>query len=143
MSCILAQVGFLCFQLKSILRPSRSACRLPSMSEEPYCTKVAPLLDRLADATRVGVMMMPGSLCPVTLGHTMSLAKARDIIMGVPGVARPTHLETFGEALGYFSLNDDQHVGKKLQRKGDMLSDFYGSFDILCCMAFFCLARCV
>jgi len=85
--------------------------------------KVAPLLDRLADGTRVGVVTMLGSLCPVTLGHTMSFVKARDIILGAPGVDRPAHLETFGEVLGYISLNGDRHVGAKLQQKGELHID--------------------
>ena len=90
--------------------------------------KVAPLLDRLADGTRVAVMAMNGSFCPVTRAHAMCSVKARDIILGTPGVNRPTHLENFGEALGYWSLSPDDELVEKMRRKGDLLNHSYGNF---------------
>jgi hypothetical protein len=79
-------------------------------------TNYAPLLDALPERSRVAVITMTGSCCPVTLAHIQCFAEARSILMGVsPG---PKKLESFSQALGFLSLNSDSHVSEKLRKKG-------------------------
>jgi len=86
-------------------------------------SKVDAVLENLADGTKVGVVTLLGSLCPVTLGHVQAFEEARKILLAEPGVARPARLETFGEVLGFVSLNGDRHVGSKLRQKGEACMD--------------------
>ena len=83
---------------------------------------MAKLRGNLTDVepgTRVGVVTMLGSLCPVTLGHVQAFVEARRLLLGEAGVTRPARLERFGAMLGLFSLNTDRSVSSKLEEKGE------------------------
>lgn len=79
--------------------------------------KASECLDCLPAGSRVAVVVMQGSLCPVTHGHVASFLEARKIFMALDGVARPARLELFHECLGLFRLNNDGHVRIKMQQK--------------------------
>mmetsp|Transcript_52065 Transcript_52065/g.161558 ORF Transcript_52065/g.161558 Transcript_52065/m.161558 type:complete len:269 (+) Transcript_52065:42-848(+) len=73
-------------------------------------------LGRLRAGSRVAVVTMTGSCCPVTLAHVQCFEEARRILLGE--VPRPSKMERFAEAVGLLSLNPDHHVAKKMSQKG-------------------------
>ena len=78
------------------------------------------LHEALADVepgTRVGVVTLLGSLCPVTRGHVQAFIEARRILLGE--APRPARLEPFGAVLGLISLNGSSYVDLKLAKKGE------------------------
>lgn len=81
--------------------------------------KVSLVLDSLPAGSRVALVTMVGSLCPVTLGHVGSFIEARRILLGLDGVPRPARLEQFDACIGFFRLNSDGHVQMKMKQKGD------------------------
>lgn len=78
-----------------------------------------PILDALPKGSRVALVKMVGSLCPVTLGHVQGFIEARRIFLRDPAVPRPKHLEAFVEVVGLLALNSDGHVSGKLARMGE------------------------
>lgn len=78
-----------------------------------------PILDALPKGSRVALVTMVGSLCPVTLGHVQGFLEARRIFLGEKGVPRPKHLEAFDEVVGLLALNSDGHVRGKLAQMGE------------------------
>ena len=81
-------------------------------------TKLDGILANVEPGSRVGVVTMLGSLCPVTLGHVQAFVEARRLLLGEAGVARPARLEPFSAVVGLISLNSDGSVGAKLKKKG-------------------------
>lgn len=83
---------------------------------------MAKLHDALAEVepgTRVGVVTLLGSLCPITRGHVQAFVEARRLLLGEEGAARPARLEPFGAVLGLISLNGAAYVERKLLEKGE------------------------
>ena len=80
--------------------------------------KLDGILANVEPGSRVGVVTMLGSLCPITLGHVQAFVEARRLLLGEAGVARPARLEPFSTVVGLISLNSDGSVGAKLKRKG-------------------------
>ena len=80
--------------------------------------KLDGVLANVEPGSRVGVVTMLGSLCPITLGHVQAFVEARRLLLGEAGVARPARLEPFSAVVGLISLNSDGSVGAKLKRKG-------------------------
>lgn len=76
--------------------------------------KVVRSLRTIPETSRVAVVTMLGSLCPVTRGHVQGFVEARKILLGGPGVSRPAKLENFDAVVGFISLNGDLHVMRKL-----------------------------
>ena len=81
-------------------------------------TKLDGILANVEPDSRVAVVTMLGSLCPVTLGHVQAFVDARRLLLGEAGVARPARLEPFSAVVGLISLNSDRYVGSKLDEKG-------------------------
>ena len=79
--------------------------------------RFATLLDPLPTGTSVAVVMLRGSLCPVTIAHVQGFIEARRLLLGEEGMSRPAKLEPFKAVLGFISLNSDEHVSKKLAEK--------------------------
>ena len=75
--------------------------------------KLAEVLSALPNGSRVAVVTMMGSLCPVTRGHVEAFVEARRLLLDV-SVPRPAQLEKFDTVLGVVCLNPDQRVKKKL-----------------------------
>ena len=90
-----------------------------STMNEKAVEKVASVLDSLPSGTRVGVVTLLGSLCPITLGHVQGFIEARRLLLGESDHPRPARLERFGAVVGFISLNGDGYVGRKLQKKGE------------------------
>mmetsp|Transcript_82105 Transcript_82105/g.190657 ORF Transcript_82105/g.190657 Transcript_82105/m.190657 type:complete len:248 (-) Transcript_82105:64-807(-) len=78
------------------------------------------LLSALPANSRVALVHMRGSLCPITLGHVQCYVEARRILLNDPRslVPRPARLERFDECVGVVSLNRDYHVSAKVLEKG-------------------------
>ena len=78
------------------------------------------LLSWLPARASVALIMMQGSLCPITLAHVRCFVEARSIILNdeFKKAARPARLRKFNECLGLVRLNGDDHVRKKLQGLG-------------------------
>lgn len=81
--------------------------------------KVGRVLDALPADTRVGVVTLLGSLCPITLGHVQAFVEARLLLLGESSTPRPARLEPYGAVVGFISLNGDRYVSSKLKRKGE------------------------
>ena len=81
-------------------------------------TKLDGILANVEPDSRVAVVTMLGSLCPVTLGHVQAFVDARRLLLGEAGVVRPARLEPFSAVVGLISLNSDRYVGSKLDEKG-------------------------
>lgn len=84
-------------------------------------SQVAPLLDTLPDGSRVALLILQGSLCPMTQGHVRVFEEARKVLLpGTPEHDRyaPKALEDFREVLGFVILNSDSHVRRKMESLG-------------------------
>lgn len=82
-------------------------------------TKQADVLSRLPKRSRVAVVTMMGTCCPVTLGHIQGFLEARSIILdNDPKVPRPAKMDHFDEVIGLLTINDDRSTEKKLAEKG-------------------------
>ena len=79
--------------------------------------KLHEALAKVEPGTRVGVVTLLGSLCPVTRGHMQAFIEARRILLGE--APRPARLEPFGAVLGLISLNGSSYVDRKLAQKGE------------------------
>ena len=88
------------------------------VGDEVGNTQVA-LLKELPKGSRVAVVSMLGSLCPITIGHVMMFHEARKILLKHPSskVERPRNLAHFDLCLGLITLNGDRHVSSKLAEK--------------------------
>lgn len=83
------------------------------------------LLRQLPDGSRVAVVSMLGSLCPITLGHVQCYEEARRLLLNQAStVPRPEDLEDFAECVGFVYLNGDGYVGSKLRQKGQKALDY-------------------
>lgn len=80
--------------------------------------KFKPLLRHLKDGSKVAVITMTGSCCPITKAHTMAFEVARNLI-----VAKEP--DEFAQVLGTLSLNSDNHVWQKLEEKGEEMIDWF------------------
>lgn len=81
-------------------------------------------LPQLPQGSKVAVVSMLGSLCPITLGHVQCFKEARKLLLNdAPSTPRPLQLEEFQECLGFVHLNGDAYVGSKLREKGQMALD--------------------
>merc|ERR1712100_1017821 len=80
------------------------------------------LLGGLPPKSKVAVITMTGSCCPVTLAHIHCFIAAKQIFLGE--AERPRELETFDAALGFLSLNPDSHVRWKMSQKGEKAISF-------------------
>ena len=69
---------------------------MPQLESEAHA--LSAQLECLEQGTRVAVVTLLGSLCPITLGHVQGFEEARRILLG-EGVARP--LRTPAHTLGY------------------------------------------
>lgn len=77
------------------------------------------LLRQLPDGSRVALVSMLGSLCPITLGHVQCYEEARRLLLNCESsVPRPQDLEDFAECFGFVYLNGDSYVGSKVKQKG-------------------------
>lgn len=63
------------------------------------------LLEQLPTASRIAVVTMTGSFCPVTKGHIAMFSEARDMLM---------QKHNFDACVGFISLNSDEHVSNKI-----------------------------
>eukprot|EP00927_Polykrikos_kofoidii_P070626 TRINITY_DN6703_c0_g1_i2.p1 TRINITY_DN6703_c0_g1~~TRINITY_DN6703_c0_g1_i2.p1 ORF type:complete len:696 (-),score=109.17 TRINITY_DN6703_c0_g1_i2:172-2259(-) len=81
--------------------------------------KAESCLSGLPARSKVALVTMTGSLCPVTLGHLASFEEARKILLGENDVGRPRRLERFDSCIGVFNFNSDSHVRSKMQQKRD------------------------
>lgn len=81
--------------------------------------KAGRLLGSLSSESRVAIIVMVGSFCPVTLGHVACFVEARRLLLGLEGSCRPNGLEQFDACIGIFRMNSDGHVRTKMQGKGD------------------------
>lgn len=82
--------------------------------------KEQQLLGHLCAGANVAVIVMVGSVCPITLGHIHCFVEARKIMLGqVLGleVQRPARLKHFDACLGLLFLNGDGHVRYKMLGK--------------------------
>jgi len=83
-------------------------------------------LDNLPAGTRVALLVMLGSVCPITVGHVAMFTEARAFLKNNaqgPDVVRPwprsASLEVFAEVLGLLYPNDGYFVTRKLKRTGE------------------------
>ena len=81
--------------------------------------KVGDVLGELPEGSRVGVVTLLGSLCPITLGHVQTFIEARRLLLGEAAAPRPRQLEQFDAVLGFISLNGEHYVERKLKQKGE------------------------
>ncbi len=85
---------------------------------------VSGTLDALPDRASVAVVTLLGTLCPITRGHMQAFVEARRLLLGdgcdsTPcAVKRPSQLERFDEVVGLVSLNGQDYVKRKLEKKG-------------------------
>jgi len=90
------------------------------------------LLTQLPDGSRVAVVSMLGSLCPITLGHVQCYQEARKLLLDrVASVPRPDDLEDFAECIGFVYLNGDGYVGSKLRKKGQNALSYEQRSDLV------------
>eukprot|EP00438_Fugacium_kawagutii_P034619 Skav225851 [mRNA] locus=scaffold345:206053:207396:+ [translate_table: standard] len=82
--------------------------------------KFRPLLDRLSPGSKVAVITMTGSCCPLTLGHCMAFEVARNLLKERQEGAAAA----YSEILGALCLNSDGHVARKLEEKGEKIIDW-------------------
>jgi nicotinic acid mononucleotide adenylyltransferase len=69
-----------------------------------HCSELAP-------GSKVGVVTLLGSLCPITLGHTQAFEVARRMLL-------EDQLCELDEVVGLISLNNAGYVDRKLRGKG-------------------------
>jgi len=75
-------------------------------------------------AGRLNLSRLYGSMCPITLGHVQGFLEARRLLLRESEVPAPARLEHFSDCLGFFSLNGDMHVGRKLRAVGRAALDY-------------------
>lgn len=68
--------------------------------------------------SRIALVTLQGSMCPVTLAHLDSLEEARRFLLNVESkrqqvAERPKQLPVFDHVLGFLGANDDGHVAGK------------------------------
>ena len=80
--------------------------------------KFRPLLSQLKEGSKVAVITMTGSCCPITKAHVMAFEVARDFL-----IAKEAE-EEFQEVLGILCLNSDNHVWWKLSQIGQEMIDW-------------------
>lgn len=103
--------------MTSVAPPSKSS---KSKSTDLDTTKLDRCLEKLPDGASVAMIVMLGSLCPITLGHVQCYVEARRMLLDKSGMgaARPARLEHFDECIGLVWLNGDGMVSAKLEDKG-------------------------
>lgn len=90
------------------------------------------LLQALPSGSKVAVVTMVGSLCPVTLGHVQCYVEARKLLLDQePSVQRPPKLAAYSECLGFVYLNSDRHVKGKIEAKGQKSLDIYERAELI------------
>jgi len=105
-------------------------CAMATDSDAAVAMKA--LLGQLPDGSRVAVVSMLGSLCPITLGHVQCYEEARSLLLNrAPTVPRPEDLEDFAECVGFVYLNGDGYVGNKLRQKGQKALDYDQRCDLV------------
>jgi len=85
--------------------------------ESQGSTMIAEELKALPGGSRVAVVTMLGSLCPVTKGHVQMFAEARRLLL--EGLRPELGLPAYAACVGYVSVNGDGYVAQKLKAKGD------------------------
>lgn len=91
-----------------------------------YKDSFCEYLDSLPKGTRVGVVKMRGTFCPVTNAHIDMFIRARQMLLGEAeslavdkrGKLTPVQHRQFEHVIGIVSLNADHFVGRKLKRQG-------------------------
>ena len=79
-------------------------------------------LGKLPAGSRVAVVTLLGSFCPVTEGHVQMFTEARKLLMMIDGVSPRGHFfEPFAACVGFISLNSDRYLEEKLAPSGDRL----------------------
>lgn len=68
----------------------------------------------------VAVVTMLGSFCPVTLAHVQCFVLAKQVLLGQAATSSLADVECFQVVLGFFSLNSDERVMKKLQGEASL-----------------------
>jgi nicotinic acid mononucleotide adenylyltransferase len=63
------------------------------------------ILEQLPTGSRIAVVTMTGSFCPVTKGHIAMFSEARDMLV---------QRHNFDACVGFISLNSDEHVSNKI-----------------------------
>lgn len=79
-----------------------------SFNKEAHTFDELPLLP---PGSRVAVVTMLGTLCPVTKGHIEMFTEAKNLLI--------TRQPAFASCVGFISLNDGAYVDTKLKAKGD------------------------
>merc|ERR1719356_1138041 len=106
------------------LGPPRAMARFcegdASAAAEAAWQDLEALLVQVPPGSRVAVVSMLGSLCPVTLAHVHAFDEARGLLLADSGAAveRPPQLEAFAECVGLVRLNPDSYVAQKTAKKG-------------------------
>ena len=68
--------------------------------------------------SRVAVVTLLGSLCPVTRAHVLMFEEARKLLLDAARLKR-LGMQPFAACVGFISLNGDYHVADKLRASGD------------------------
>lgn len=93
-----------------------AAAAADSLETERVWAPMDPLLASLADGSRVAVVTLLGTLCPITLAHVACFQSARELLLGGESPAGRYH-----GCVGLFGLNPDSSLQYKLP-KGHALS---------------------
>eukprot|EP00405_Crypthecodinium_cohnii_P012008 CAMPEP_0206425444 /NCGR_PEP_ID=MMETSP0324_2-20121206/3795_1 /ASSEMBLY_ACC=CAM_ASM_000836 /TAXON_ID=2866 /ORGANISM="Crypthecodinium cohnii, Strain Seligo" /LENGTH=510 /DNA_ID=CAMNT_0053890227 /DNA_START=72 /DNA_END=1604 /DNA_ORIENTATION=- len=75
-------------------------------------------LSSLPPHSHVAVLILQGSLCPITLAHTQCFEVARQVLLRESGSELPPHTETFAEVFGVIALNGEGYVRRKMEEAG-------------------------
>eukprot|EP00961_Rhodomonas_salina_P261559 3535240-Rhodomonas_salina.2 len=67
------------------------------------------MLSQLAKGSRVGIVTMLGSMCPITRAHVQMMVEARSLLLDKKMDGE------YAECIGLLSLNADSYVHAKLQ----------------------------
>ena len=79
-------------------------------------------LGKLPAGSRVAVVTLLGSFCPVTEGHVQMFTEARKLLLMINDVSPRGHFfEPFAACVGFISLNSDRYLEEKLAPSGDRL----------------------